>query len=610
MKPDRRPPKNRDRRAPSKSPRGRSGPPRDRHHPSPPPPPSRGPQLKRERPRPGELGLGIRLVHDDPDVIIIDKPPGLLSAATVEMNKSGRDPLPSAFIAVKQYVRATGKRGARTWIIHRLDKEASGLLVFAKTEKAFEWLKEDFRARRVHRLYLALVEGEFPENQKTGTIRSFLAENEQNLMESVPDSVATRRSGGRDDSGPQLAVTHYRVLASGRGRSLVQLRLQTGRKNQIRVHMAESGHPLVGDDRYTGSGPRPSSRTDRLCLHATELGFTHPTTGQSVRYVSPAPAAFWSLIGAAPPSSSEQSELITDHALPAAPAAPTPTPAPAPRTPPRPDTSWDHVAAWYDNLVGEQGSDHYRLVILPGTQRLLGAAPGSRVLDVACGQGILCHRLANLGIETLGVDASPSLVESARRAVSSKGGTPPPPYVPPRFDVGDARDLAPLNLSGFDAATCVMALMNIDPIEPVLRSCANALKPGGRFVGVILHPAFRAPGQTSWGWDTMGQRDRSPDNRPPEPRQYRRVDGYLSSGQSPIIMNPGKVARGADAIKTWTFHRPLQHYFRALAEAGFLVETIEEWPSLRRSQPGPRAAEENRARREIPMFLGFRAVKR
>ena len=93
-------------------------------------------------------------------------------------------------------------------------------------------------------------------------------------------------------------------------------------------------------------------------------------------------------------------------------------------------------------------------------------------------------------------------------------------------------------------------------------------------------------------------------------RQYRRVDGYLSPGQFPITMNPGHAAHGAEPVQTWTFHRPVQTYVRLLTEAGFLVEALEEWPSMRKSQPGPRAAEEDRARREIPMFLGIRAIKR
>jgi hypothetical protein len=149
-----------------------------------------------------------------------------------------------------------------------------------------------------------------------------------------------------------------------------------------------------------------------------------------------------------------------------------------------------------------------------------------------------------------------------------------------------------------------MALMNIDPLEPVFRGAAELLRPGGALVGVILHPAFRAPKRTSWGWDAGAGRAGSAGAR-----QYRRVDAYLSPARAPITMNPGYAAHGAEAVETATFHRPLQDYVRALAAAGFVIETIEEWASQRESEPGPRAAEENRARREIPMFLAFRAVR-
>jgi hypothetical protein len=144
-----------------------------------------------------------------------------------------------------------------------------------------------------------------------------------------------------------------------------------------------------------------------------------------------------------------------------------------------------------------------------------------------------------------------------------------------------------------------MALMNIDPLSSVLEGAASLLREGGRFVAVLLHPVFRSPGRTSWGWD---QSEGSA-------RQYRRIDAYLSPGQRDIVMNPGKSARGARPVVTQTYHRPLQTYVQHLAAHGLLVDRLEEWPSPRRSEPGPRAGEEDRARREIPMFLGIRAVK-
>lgn len=602
------------------------------------------------------------MVHEDDDVIVVDKPPGLITA-----NMPGED-RESLFDLVKEHVRAGKRRARRVWIIHRLDKEASGLLVFAKSERAFQWLKEDLRARRMHRLYLAVVEGEIRHEDErlnkdaaaaesdpdataslqsttprrfrqppSGTIQSFIRDDEFGNVTSVGigdvarESVRTRAGrrppeasrfkGGSDEGAPRLAVTHWRVIAAGHGRSLLQLRLETGRKNQIRVHMQQFGHPIIGDHRY-GATTDPIRR---LALHAAELGFTHPATGQTARFHSPAPASFYRAVGAPVPSgagedappppapaeeSPEQPVASPDDAVgppqgtAEVPAAPSAAPLPAA------ETSWDQVAEWYDSLMEEERSDHFRHVIIPGTLRLLRPPTegGMRILDIACGQGALARTMAAQGLNVLGVDASPRLVEAARQRAQRAG-------VPARFEIGDARALGEIDpgvLGGpFDAATCVMALMNIDPLEPVMGGAAALLRPGGAFVAVILHPAFRAPGQTSWGWEEERPPRRGRDDRPARGRvrQFRRIDGYLSPGQMPIVMNPGRAAHGAAPVTTWTFHRPLQTYIRALAEAGFLVEALEEWPSMRTSQPGPRAAEENRARREIPMFLGLRAVK-
>jgi SAM-dependent methyltransferase len=190
----------------------------------------------------------------------------------------------------------------------------------------------------------------------------------------------------------------------------------------------------------------------------------------------------------------------------------------------------------------------------------------------------------------------------------------------------------------FDAASCVLALMNMDPFEPVLHGAAAMLKPGGLFVAVVLHPAFRSPGQTSWGWDAAapparivsgsaghlatssagkakpaGAASKAHAAAPAEPapppavRQYRRVDAYLSITRRAIVMNPAQAAEGKPAVTTVTWHRPIEVYAQAFASAGLLIDALEEWPSHRVSEPGPRAAEEDRARREIPMFLALRA---
>lgn len=520
---------------------------------------------------------------------MVDKPPGLLTA--IEPEAQFRDNL---FDYLKKYVRATrgwpkrrkpGDEESRSagqgcYIIHRLDKDASGLLVFGTSEKAFEWLKNDFKSKRVHRIYTVLCEGVVGEKDAKGTIQSFLREDDQGFARSIKDDefrgAGPGTVGGMGKDTAKLAVTHYRVLATGNNLSLVQVRLDTGRKNQIRVHLGEKGHPICGDYRY-GAKTDPAGR---LTLHASELGFTHPSTGQTVRYVSPAVGQFYRAVGMEPPAAIERGAVSKEPAA----AAPIQRVA---------DTAWENVAGWYDKLHSEGQSDHYTQVIIPGTIRLVQPAAGMAVLDVACGQGVVSRGLAELGARVVGVDAAPSLIEAAK----SKGGSAEYLVGDVRsLDAGKLRTLSPEG-AGYDAAVCVMALTNIEPIEPVLRSVSELLKPGGRFVAVISHPAFRAPQQTSWGWDSKMH------------RQFRRVDGYLSAGQTAIEMQPGKAAAGAGSVKTITFHRPLQHYVRLLGESGLLVQTLEEWCGQRQSEPGPRAAEENRSRREIPLFLAVRCVK-
>ena len=566
----------------------------------------RGPRA----PRSNWLAKGLRVVHEDAHVIVIDKPPGLLTAAV--QGQGGDD----VFSFIKRHVRDQAKkRGTTAWIVHRLDREASGLLVFAKTREALEWLKDDFKARRTHRLYAAVVEGTFdmlPNSKQlpSGTVQSYLYEDEEGRVFSTDTPTRANkptrpRQESEEDEGfktPRLAVTHYRVITSGHGRSLLQVRLETGRKHQIRIHMKLLGKPIVGDTRYEAR----ENPIDRLCLHAVELGFRHPATGETVRFTSPAPGVFWSLVGTKAPTA--ETPLAEPEAAPqAATPAPTPvlaTPAPMPKAPAGPtsvpNSSWDHVADWYDALIEDRVSDHHENLILPGTLRLLEPAAGTRTLDVACGQGVLCRRLAASGVSCVGIDAAERLIEHARRAG-------PANIV---YRVADARGIASLGLEGFDSAACVMALMNIDPIGPVCEGIASALKPGGKFVSVILHPAFRAPGQTSWDWERPSPKHKGePARDAKSAHQFRRVDAYLSNATREIVMNPGQAASGRDRVVTYTFHRPIQHYVQALAKAGFTIDAIEEWPSLRTSQPGPRAEEENRARREIPMFLAIRAVR-
>lgn len=593
------------------------------------------------------------IVFEDEHLIVVEKPSGLLTAVPPPRDGRPAQNRDNLFDLVKTYVRQNRRgRLVKTWIIHRLDKEASGLLVFATSERAFEFLKEEFRGKRAHRLYSAVVEGELgaqpardigaeagkrvlPPQPVSGTIQSFLAEDHTGLVRSFASpGEADRALGSRrgEEGEPRLAVTHWQVVKAGHGRTLVQVRLETGRKHQIRVHMASLGKPIVGDRRYNAA----TDPLGRLCLHAFELGFAHPVSGQSLRFRSPTPGSFFGLVGRGeaeagpkPAPAAEPPPLPKELPQPQPePAAIEPPPpavvaasasepeAPAAQPSPAANSSWDHVAGWYDDLIEDRGSDHHERVIIPGTLRLLHVNPGDRVLDVACGQGVLCRRLAAQGVPSVGLDAAPRLIDAARRI--------PAPHnaAAIEYAVGDARELGQAVTGPFDAVACVMALMNMDPLSGVCAGVASLLRPGGRFVGVILHPAFRAPGQTSWQWEGGEARRGSPapprkgrhprDEQKPSgarARQYRRVDGYLTPMARDIVMNPGAAAHGKPAVTTLTYHRPISAYVRALAEAGLFVDAMEEWPSLRVSQPGGRADEENRARREIPMFLAFRAVK-
>ena len=209
----------------------------------------------------------LRLVHEDEEILVVDKPPGLLTIATERERER------TAYRALAGYV-AGQSRWARLFIVHRLDRETSGLLVFAKSAEAKKFLQEQFAQRNVDRVYVAVVEGHLRET--SGTLRDRLAEDRSLRVRPTRD-----RRRGRE------AITAYRVLEQRSGAAVLELRLGTGRRGQIRAQLAALGHPIVGDLRY-GSRRDPLRR---VCLHATHLGFRHPRRGQ-VSFDSAAPLAF------------------------------------------------------------------------------------------------------------------------------------------------------------------------------------------------------------------------------------------------------------------------------------------------------------------------------
>ena len=229
----------------------------------------------RQRPgsSPRSFLQGLVILHEDRDILVVDKPPGLLTVGT-DTDKSH-----TAYFILTDYVRkGSGKSRNRIFIVHRLDRDTSGVLLFAKTAEAKHYLQEHWNDTR--KKYLAVTHGRC--EKQADTITSYLAENKARMVYSTRD-----RTKGR------LSHTAYRVLKQTPDFALLEVDLLTGRKNQIRVHLADIGHPVVGDEKY--------GRTDRahrrLALHARSISFTHPYTGEPLTIETPVPAYFTQLVG-------------------------------------------------------------------------------------------------------------------------------------------------------------------------------------------------------------------------------------------------------------------------------------------------------------------------
>ncbi|MFO1022798.1 MAG: RluA family pseudouridine synthase [Planctomycetales bacterium] len=218
-----------------------------------------------EAPAKTSLPAGLRIVFEDESLLVIDKPENLLSMAS----DTEKDKTVYAFLT--DYVRRGNPRSPeRVWIVHRLDFETSGLMVFARTEDAKRILQENWD--QTEKRYLAVVEGAPPEEQ--GTVTSHLDESGPYKVFSAPAGEQTR-----------LAITDYKILQRSADFSQVELILQTGRRNQIRVHMADLGCPVVGDRKY-GAQTNPARR---VALHASFLRICHPVSGEFLNFESPLP---------------------------------------------------------------------------------------------------------------------------------------------------------------------------------------------------------------------------------------------------------------------------------------------------------------------------------
>jgi len=249
------------------------------------------------------------------------------------------------------------------------------------------------------------------------------------------------------------------------------------------------------------------------------------------------------------------------------------------------EQGWDPVAAWYDKLVGDGGSDYHRQVILPATMRLLAPRPGEAIIDVCCGQGVLLRPLLDAGVAKItGIDASAQLIRAAKARHGAERGV--------TLVTADACAPGAWADGGHDAATCVMAVHDVSDAVALFSNMARALKPQGRAVVVLMHPCFRIPRQSHWGWDAE------------QKIQYRRLDGYGSPRAIAITTHPGK----ASGEQTTFHHRPLGELLSAMGKGGLAVTGCEELYSHRRSQAGgPFSKAEHHAAQEFPLFLALTA---
>ncbi|MDE7181030.1 MAG: RluA family pseudouridine synthase [Muribaculaceae bacterium] len=215
----------------------------------------------------------IDLIYEDDDVMVINKGYGMLSVGTASKKKEE-----NAYDIMREYVKRVDPRN-KLWVVHRLDRHTTGLMMFAKSERAHDVLRHNWNNIILERLYVALLEGYL--EQDKGFVKSRLTENSQYVVYStdVPGE-------GR------IAVTHYDVIGRGNGYTLAHFSLDTGRKNQIRVHAADMGHPIAGDKKYGAQ----TSPIHRLALHAQTLRFAHPITKKDMHFQSPVPREFSGVI--------------------------------------------------------------------------------------------------------------------------------------------------------------------------------------------------------------------------------------------------------------------------------------------------------------------------
>ena len=228
-------------------------------------------QISREKGKREFNNKLLKIVYEDAYIIVVEKMQGLLSVNTDRQKER------TAYHILTEYVQRSG-RHHQVYIVHRLDRDTSGLMMFAKDEKTQRTLRDNWHDIVTDRRYIAVVSGEMEKD--SGTVISWLT-----------DRTLYVYSNPTDDGGAK-SITHYRTIKRGNGLSLVELNLETGRKHQIRVHMQDLGHPIIGDGRY---GIEEINPIGRLALHAFKLCFYHPVTGEQMRFETSYPQNFKNL---------------------------------------------------------------------------------------------------------------------------------------------------------------------------------------------------------------------------------------------------------------------------------------------------------------------------
>lgn len=221
------------------------------------------------------LNKWVKIIYEDKDIIVIQKSTGILSMAATAKQFCVKTVLDEYF--QRRHFKC------HAHCVHRLDRDTSGLMMYAKSIEAAQIMQEDWKGRVFDRRYCAVLVGKM--EKEGGTVQSWLTDNKAYVTYSSPV-----------DNGGKLAITHYHTLKTSDQYSLVEMRLDTGRKNQIRVHMQDIGHPVVGDPKYGLDGMYVPNPLGRLCLHAYRLFFFHPITGERLEFETPIPTSFSQLV--------------------------------------------------------------------------------------------------------------------------------------------------------------------------------------------------------------------------------------------------------------------------------------------------------------------------